>query len=341
MDYFWHGFEKQAKVFAYRNIRMGKEEHVYSVKEDGKVKRHTSDLILSPATFKVSDAGRDRVRAEGVKNVHAGVVGDEAKINHKRFDWRPVTYDPKKHHGFVDRETGAPVAKADAARLTRQGVLAGFAKQASLGGAMAMGALGGLVYGGATASAAAMAKNLHDLEHLKDRSKGHNAKTEFSKLKPYTKGITLKTLSDITARLDSGTATQTEEKLLGQLKSHLPLSPFLAMTNTSGFDSVRTVLSQDEAHPSILAHEVGHFLDDQKFPAMSEAEKTLIRNRSTLEMERAAWDAAPGPIDPEIRRRALSTYERAAAWPKVGLIGGATIGAILGAALHAKSRGHL
>ena len=131
MSDFWAGFEKQAKVFAYRNIRKGGGEHVYSVREDGKVKKHTSGLLIAPATFKVSAAGRDRVRAEGVKNVHAGVFGDEAEVDHSKFDWRPVTYDPKKHNGFVDRETGAPVAKADAARLTRQGVLAGFAKAAA------------------------------------------------------------------------------------------------------------------------------------------------------------------------------------------------------------------
>lgn len=37
---------------------------------------HASDVLISPATFKVSEAGRQRVLATGRKVVHAWVVGD-------------------------------------------------------------------------------------------------------------------------------------------------------------------------------------------------------------------------------------------------------------------------
>jgi hypothetical protein len=64
------------KVFVYFNLH----KKVFSVKamegpNKGRVIAHTAAIKLNNATFKVSEAGRQRVLKERKKNVHAGVVG--------------------------------------------------------------------------------------------------------------------------------------------------------------------------------------------------------------------------------------------------------------------------
>lgn len=108
----------------YRNVHKGKDEHTYSLKDrvTGKVTGHTQSLILKDPVFKVSDKGRERVRREGVKNVHAGIVGTEVKEAPEGLEWLRVTYDPKRYLGFVTREGEKPVSKAEYAKLTAGGV---------------------------------------------------------------------------------------------------------------------------------------------------------------------------------------------------------------------------
>ena len=64
------------KVFAYFNLH----KKVWSLRgvdglERGYVLAHASNVELVDCTFKVSEAGRQRVIREGCKNVHAGIVG--------------------------------------------------------------------------------------------------------------------------------------------------------------------------------------------------------------------------------------------------------------------------
>jgi hypothetical protein len=126
------GFAKIAKVFVYRNIRKSKDAHTYSVKgEDGRVKQHTQSLSLINPEVKVSKKGMERVRTEGVKNVHAGIKGDIAEINQDKYSWREITYDPKKYETFIFRDTKLPVEKPDAILLTPKGAVAGFQKVAA------------------------------------------------------------------------------------------------------------------------------------------------------------------------------------------------------------------
>ena len=112
------------KLFVYRNITKSKDKHVYSLKSKStnRVQGHLSELYLTNAKFKVSDTGRERVRREGVKNVHAGIEG-VFTLKALRGPWLPVTYDPKKNLGFVRRDTGEPVTEAKAVKLTPEGVM--------------------------------------------------------------------------------------------------------------------------------------------------------------------------------------------------------------------------
>ena len=105
------------KVFVYFNLH----KKVFSVKAlegdmKGRVVAHRNEVTLHDVTFKVSEAGRQRVLREKRKNVHAGAVG--------QWDDRlqlvigpEVTYNPYKYDSFVTRVGEFPVKSATAAHL--------------------------------------------------------------------------------------------------------------------------------------------------------------------------------------------------------------------------------
>lgn len=88
----------------------------------GKVK-HAQTMILNNVRFAVQPAGRDRVRREGRKNVHAFVRGDLSWVsedyyqsmddyteeNMRRQAYRQITYNPYKHDSFVMADTHEPI----------------------------------------------------------------------------------------------------------------------------------------------------------------------------------------------------------------------------------------
>ena len=108
------------KVFVYFNLH----KRVFSVKalegsEKGRVIGHRTSLAIYSPTFKVSEAGRQRVVRERRKNVHAGVVGfltapyDWTK---ELVEWTPVLYNPYVFSSFVTM-LGKPVHKSQFARM--------------------------------------------------------------------------------------------------------------------------------------------------------------------------------------------------------------------------------
>jgi hypothetical protein len=80
----------------------------------GRVIAHETEVKLINATFKVSEAGRQRVIREQRKNVHACVVGTLTDTV-KNCD-QAVTYNPYKYNSFVLKKDESPV-------LTAQNVL--------------------------------------------------------------------------------------------------------------------------------------------------------------------------------------------------------------------------
>lgn len=95
--------------------------NVISVKVPGERIEYASWVSLRDAEFRVSEAGRQRCIREGVRNVHAWVVGTELG---RRSDWRGsrslsakgyrrAVYDPFKGGSFVDSETLVPIVRAD------------------------------------------------------------------------------------------------------------------------------------------------------------------------------------------------------------------------------------
>ena len=92
------------KVFVYFNLH----KKCFSIKAlegamKGRVVAHRDNVLLFHATFKVSQAGRERVLREKRKNVHAGVCGtwydsgnDHGTLSSVKERGELVTYNPAK-----------------------------------------------------------------------------------------------------------------------------------------------------------------------------------------------------------------------------------------------------
>jgi hypothetical protein len=97
------------KAFVYFNLH----RKCFSIKalegpNKGRVVAHRDAVLLFDGTFKVSEAGRQRVLRERKKNVHAGVVGhwDETgnaliTVDRVTTIGTPITYNPYKYTSFV------------------------------------------------------------------------------------------------------------------------------------------------------------------------------------------------------------------------------------------------
>ena len=94
-------------VQIYRNLhRTTAEGHaVYSVRNDkGIVEDHVTEINLINPVFRVSEKGRERVRREGRKNVHAYIQGKRMKGNGRApvaHSMSRITYNPYHHDHFV------------------------------------------------------------------------------------------------------------------------------------------------------------------------------------------------------------------------------------------------
>ena len=91
-------------------------EDVLSLRHDGRVKAHAPAAFLTDVELVVNQAGRERVIAEGRKNVHAFVRGNlRAGIPYAelaRLKPVAVTYNPYKFSSFVERATLKPLHAA-------------------------------------------------------------------------------------------------------------------------------------------------------------------------------------------------------------------------------------
>lgn len=91
------------------------ERDCLSVKIPGQRIGYASDVLLRDALFRVSEPGRLRCLASGVRNVHAWVVGTEvqrwsgAPPLESLQGMRRAVYDPWKGGTFVDAETLEPL----------------------------------------------------------------------------------------------------------------------------------------------------------------------------------------------------------------------------------------
>lgn len=111
------------------------DSNVISMKVPGKKPFYTSSAVLFDVTFKVHGSGRQRALREGVRNVHAWVVGTDHGIRllpeqeamatpeyMHGFGWRKAVYSPFKGSSFVDTETLEPVHTAKTAVMVGKDV---------------------------------------------------------------------------------------------------------------------------------------------------------------------------------------------------------------------------
>jgi hypothetical protein len=103
------------KVMAYYNLH----KHTFSVTYDSKVIMHADYVKLGDVEFRVRKGGKERVRSEKSKNVHAFVIGKLLDYCEYPCDGIPtpssdkvVTYNPYKNDTFVFKNTEEPVYHA-------------------------------------------------------------------------------------------------------------------------------------------------------------------------------------------------------------------------------------
>ena len=103
-------------------LQSGETPDVISVKIPGQHIEYASWVSLRDAEFRVSEPGRQRCITQGVRNLHAWVVGEEILRvgSHWGYNqapcpagYRQAVYDPWKGGTFVDSETLTPVLHAD------------------------------------------------------------------------------------------------------------------------------------------------------------------------------------------------------------------------------------
>ncbi|GAA5533841.1 hypothetical protein [Deinococcus aluminii] len=100
----------------YLNLNQGG----WSIRQDGRVQDWRQEVALKDVTFTVRPAGRDRVRQDGHKQVHAWIKGllvEEVAAS------VPARYNPLDCDTFLIRATREPLVRVREARLTRTGQL--------------------------------------------------------------------------------------------------------------------------------------------------------------------------------------------------------------------------
>ena len=101
------------KVRIYYNFH----KKLFSVQEkvngSWKVVEYTKEIFLRNATFKVSEAGRQRVLKEKRKNVHAFILGERFPFIPKSFVYRDeISYNPYKGPNFMVVSEDKPLDRA-------------------------------------------------------------------------------------------------------------------------------------------------------------------------------------------------------------------------------------
>ncbi len=85
---------------------------VFSIRQDGIVIAHRSNLFLTHSKFIVRESGQKRVRETGHKNVHAFVRGMWDQKDYHTFKdlllWRRVSYNPKRDNFFMVQNKFGP-----------------------------------------------------------------------------------------------------------------------------------------------------------------------------------------------------------------------------------------
>jgi hypothetical protein len=104
------------RVMVYYNLH----KHTFSIRYDNKVILHADFVKLGDVEFRVRPGGKERVRSEQMKNVHAFVIGNLLDYCEYPCDDIPestsdlvITYNPYKYDSFVIKSTDEPIFNAE------------------------------------------------------------------------------------------------------------------------------------------------------------------------------------------------------------------------------------
>jgi hypothetical protein len=114
---------KGKRVMVYYNLH----KHTFSVRYDSKVVLHADYVKLNDVEFRVRKGGKEKVRKDMQKNVHAFVIGnlvDYCEYPCENMPQEPtdnvVTYNPYKYDSFVYKQTEEPVYRAKEVDMINQ-----------------------------------------------------------------------------------------------------------------------------------------------------------------------------------------------------------------------------
>ena len=103
------------RVMVYYNLH----KHTFPVQKNGIVVMHADFVKLEDVEFRVRQGGKEKVRKEKSKNVHAFVIGNLVDFCQYPCDEIPeeptgnvVTYNPYKYDTFVYRDSEEPIINA-------------------------------------------------------------------------------------------------------------------------------------------------------------------------------------------------------------------------------------
>jgi len=114
---------KGKRVMVYYNLH----KHTFSVTYKSKVILHADYVKLRDVEFRVRTGGKEKVRAEKSKNVHAFVIGDLVDYCKYPCENMPeesnsnvVTYNPYKYDSFVYKSNEQPIYRAKEVDMVNQ-----------------------------------------------------------------------------------------------------------------------------------------------------------------------------------------------------------------------------
>jgi hypothetical protein len=111
------------RVMVYYNLH----KHTFSVTYGSKVIMYADYVKLGDVEFRVRQGGKEKVRSEKSKNVHAFVIGD--LVDYCKYPCvnmpqesndNIVTYNPYKYDSFVYKSTEQPVYRAKEVDMINQ-----------------------------------------------------------------------------------------------------------------------------------------------------------------------------------------------------------------------------
>ena len=108
------GFKgREVKKGEYSKCYFNLHKHLFSMKQSGLVVLHSEGIKLTEVKFTVNEKDRQRVLAEGRKNVHAFVNGNYRGIAERVPEgYKQAYYNPHKLSTFIDKESGKELTEA-------------------------------------------------------------------------------------------------------------------------------------------------------------------------------------------------------------------------------------